>query len=138
MRVSLFLHAQPEGGRRNCWRNRRDRVGDCSAGGICSVETSRGKWHRIGDRDTVFDGLPFSVYVPPNTKFRITADTGCDLAFCYSRAEEEHPARLIAPEDVEIEIRGGGNATRKIHNIVPPSFPAHRLIVVEVFTPAGN
>ena len=37
-----------------------------------------------------------------------------------------------------IEIRGGGNATRQIHDMLPPRFPAQRLIVVEVFTPAGN
>lgn len=107
-------------------------------GGICSIETTRGKWPRIGGRNTVFEGLPFSVYVPPATRFRIFADTDCDLAFCYSRAEEEYPARLITPHDVEIEIRGGGNATRQINSILPPTFPAHRLIVVEVFTPAGN
>lgn len=107
-------------------------------GGTCTVETPHGAWHRIGGRASVFDGLPYSVYVPLNTDFRVTADSDCDLAFCYSRAEEEYPARLIHPEDVEIEIRGGGNATRQIHSIVPPSFPAHRLIVVEVFTPAGN
>ena len=45
---------------------------------------------------------------------------------------------LIKPEDVEIEVRGAGNATRQINHIVKPEFPAERLLVVEVFTPAGN
>jgi 5-deoxy-glucuronate isomerase len=40
---------------------------------------------------------------------------------------------------VGIEIRGGGNATRQIQRACcRPGFPAQRLIVVEVFTPAGN
>jgi 5-deoxy-glucuronate isomerase len=44
----------------------------------------------------------------------------------------------VRPEDVEIEVRGSGNATRQINHIVKPEFPAQRLLVVEVFTPAGN
>lgn len=107
-------------------------------GGIVSIETAGESWSRIGERATVFDGMPFSVYVPIATEFQIVADSDCDLAFCYSRAEEHHPARLITPDDIEVEIRGGGNATRQINNILPPSFPAHRLIIVEVFTPSGN
>jgi 5-deoxy-glucuronate isomerase len=45
---------------------------------------------------------------------------------------------FIAPEEVEIEVRGAGNATRQINHIVKPEFPAERLLVVEVFTPSGN
>ena len=45
---------------------------------------------------------------------------------------------LIRPDDVEVEIRGAGNATRRIHHIIKPEFPADRLEVVEVYTPAGN
>lgn len=107
-------------------------------GGVCSVQSSRGEWRGVGKRATVFDGLPYAVYLPIHTTFTVTAETDCDLAFCYSKAEEEHPACLVTPADIRIEIRGGGNATRQIHDIIPPSFPAHRLIVVEVFTPAGN
>ena len=45
---------------------------------------------------------------------------------------------LVRPDDVEIEIRGAGNATRQVNNIMMPGFPADRLLVCEVFTPAGN
>jgi 5-deoxy-glucuronate isomerase len=45
---------------------------------------------------------------------------------------------LIAPDDVEIEVRGSGNATRQINHIVKPEFPAERILVVEVYTPSGN
>jgi 5-deoxy-glucuronate isomerase len=47
-------------------------------------------------------------------------------------------ARLVTPEEVEIEIRGGGNATRQINHLLKPAFPAHRLLLVEVYTPSGN
>jgi len=107
-------------------------------GGVCSVKSSHGSWERIGGRANVFDGMPWTLYLPIATEFTISTETGCDLALCYSRAEEQHPARLVTPNEVAVEHRGGGNSTRQINNMIPPDFPAHRLIVVEVYTPAGN
>jgi 5-deoxy-glucuronate isomerase len=107
-------------------------------GGRCSVESSEGKWANIGGRANVFEGRPYTLYLPVATSFRITAESACDLAFCYCRAEERFPARLVTPEEVRVEIRGGGNATRQIHHMLTPEFPAQRLLVVEVYTPAGN
>jgi 5-deoxy-glucuronate isomerase len=107
-------------------------------GGVCSVASSRGEWKSFGKRATVFDGMPYTLYLPINTEFTVSTESSCDLAFCYAKAEEEFPAQLVTPEMVGIEIRGGGNATRQIHDMIPPSFAAHRLIVVEVFTPSGN
>ena len=46
--------------------------------------------------------------------------------------------RLIRPEDCGYEIRGGGNATRQIVDILPPAAAADRLLICEVFTPGGN
>ena len=107
-------------------------------GGVCSVTTPRGEWKQIGGRANVFSGMPWAVYLPINTHFTVTAETACELAFCFSKAQEFHPPRLIRPEDVEVEIRGGGNATRQINHIIKPDFSAHRLMVVEVYTPSGN
>jgi 5-deoxy-glucuronate isomerase len=107
-------------------------------GGVCSVESSRGAWKSFGGRATVFEGMPFTLYLSIHTSFTVTAETSCDLAFCYAKAEVEFPPQLVTPEKVGIEIRGGGNATRQIHDMIPPSFAAQRLIVVEVFTPSGN
>ena len=39
---------------------------------------------------------------------------------------------------MRVDTRGGGNATRQICNILGPDDAADRLIVVEVYTPAGN
>jgi 5-deoxy-glucuronate isomerase len=107
-------------------------------GDVRWVKSSRGEWRRIGGPRTVFDGFPHTLYLPLKTSFVVTAETDCDFAFCYCRAEEEHSARLVTPDHVSIEIRGGGNATRQIHGMIPPSLPAPRLIVAEVFTPPGN
>jgi 5-deoxy-glucuronate isomerase len=106
--------------------------------GQCSVESSKGTWHRFGRRTGVFAGMPYALYLPIATNVRVIAHTECELAYCYCRAEREYPARLVTPADIEVEIRGGGNATRQINKIIKPEFSAHRLLVVEVYTPSGN
>ncbi len=107
-------------------------------GGSCSVASSAGAWQNIGSRANVFSGMPTALYLPIHTEFTITAESDCDLAFCYCRAEERFPARLITPDQIEVEVRGGANATRQINHIIKPEFPAQRLLVVEVYTPSGN
>lgn len=107
-------------------------------GGKCSVDGPGFAWRSIGERANVFSGLPHAAYLPISTAFRVTAETDCDLAFCYSRAHRAFKPRLVTPQDVDVEIRGGGNATRQINHILKPDFEADRLLVVEVYTPSGN
>ena len=107
-------------------------------GGRCSVTSSAGNWMNFGERRNVFEGMPFALYLPIHTSYDIVAETGCELALCSSKADRLFPAHLVTPDDVEIEIRGGGNATRQINHILKPEFPAQRLLIVEVFTPSGN
>ncbi len=113
-------------------------LGVVAFGGRFGVTSTQGAWNDLGGRAHVFDGLPWTVYLPIGTEFTVVAKTDCDLAFCYCRAEEFHPARVIAPSDVTVEIRGGGNASRQINHILRPDFPAHRLLLCEVYTPSGN
>ena len=113
-------------------------LGIVALGGVFKAVSSRGNWDRIGERQDVFSGLPWALYLPIDTQFTVTATTDCDLAFCYCKAEEFHPARLITPADNKVEIRGGGNATRQINHFLRPDFPAHRLLLCEVYTPSGN
>ena len=113
-------------------------LGIVMLGGKCSVETSSATWKNIGKRANVFDGLPYAVYLPISTEYSLIAETPCDLAFCYCAAATAHPAQLVTPADIEVEIRGGGNATRQINHIFKPEFSADRLLIVEVYTPSGN
>ncbi len=113
-------------------------LGIVTLGGRFQAQSSRGNWMSIGGRADVFSGKAWTLYLPVKTRFAVTAITDCELAFCYCRAEEEHPPVMISPENVRIEIRGGANATRQINHILTPEFSAHRLLVVEVYTPGGN
>ncbi len=107
-------------------------------GGRVSVTSNMSSWTDIGRRAHVFNGLPTALYLPVGTKFSVKAETNCEFALAYCPAERSFPARLINPEDVEVEVRGGGNATRQINHILKPEFPADRLLIVEVYTPSGN
>ena len=108
-------------------------------GGVCGVESSRGSWKKIGRRPDVFHGMPYALYLPRGTEFTVIAlSTELDLAYGWCQSEDKRPPRLVTPEQVEIEIRGGGNATRQINSLIPPGFDCHRLVAVEVYTPSGN
>lgn len=108
-------------------------------GGVCRVETSRGNWERVGLRSNVFTGMPHALYLPRQTQVRILAlQSPVDLGYGWCSTDQDHPARYIPPQEVRVEIRGGGNATRQIHDLIPPGFDCHRLVAVEVYTPSGN
>ncbi len=106
-------------------------------GGRCAVESGSERWE-LGERSEVFGGMPWALYLPRDTTYSVTGAGTFELAICGARCERRREPVLIRPEDVEIEVRGAGNATRQINHILKPSFPAERLLVVEAFTPAGN
>jgi 5-deoxy-glucuronate isomerase len=103
--------------------------------GRCRVEAEGESWE-LGGRESVFAGMPWALYLPRDSSYRVEADG--EVAICGARCERRREAVLVRPEDVEVEVRGAGNATRQINHIVKPEFPAERLLVVEVFTPSGN
>jgi 5-deoxy-glucuronate isomerase len=121
------------------WRGESgaDELGLVSLSGICRVEAGAQSWS-LGGRSSIFAGQPHALYLPISTSYVVTATTDLELAICSARAEEHFPPRLITPDDVAVEIRGAGNAARQINHIIKPEFPAHRLLIVEVFTPSGN
>lgn len=105
--------------------------GEVAAGGAALGE--------LGRRMSPFEGRPWSVYVPQGTDWSVTATTGLDLAVCTAPGLGGGlPVRVIAPDDLDQEIRGTGANTRYVTNILPESEPADSLLVVEVITPAGN
>ena len=105
--------------------------------GRCGVSTQESEWE-IGERESVFDGPPHALYLPPGTAYRVEAKTVLELAICSAPAQRGAEPLLIEPGDVEVEIRGEGNMERRIHPILMEDRPAERLLVVEVLTPNGH
>ncbi|MEJ7842964.1 MAG: 5-deoxy-glucuronate isomerase [Rubrobacter sp.] len=106
--------------------------------GYCNVSTSDDEWRGIGGRDTVFEGPPYALYLPPGTDYSIEAVSYLELAVCSAPAERGVEPFLVRPEDIEVEVRGSGNAERRVHPILMAGRPAERLLVVEVLTPNGH
>lgn len=106
-------------------------------GGTCTVDLGSGP-APIGGRRDVFDGLPYAVYLPAGTKARFVATTTCEFAECRVPSSAKLQPRIVTPDDVTASLRGGGNASRQIVDVLPPSFPGDRIIAVEVYTPSGN
>lgn len=106
-------------------------------GGKCCVDWGDGA-KSIGKRKNVFDGLPYSVYLPAEQHVKFQAETVCEIAQCRVPSQAKGKPHLFTPADVMSSLRGGGNASRQIVDIIRPDFPADKLVVIEVYTPGGN
>jgi 5-deoxy-glucuronate isomerase len=120
-----------------------DNTGDEEVGlvilsGKVTVRSSSGNWDEIGERQNVFEGKPYVVYLPPQTSFALTAVTDCDVARAGAMAEHGMEARLITPAQITEDLRGEGNAQRRVRHVLEADQPAEHLFLVEVLTPSGN
>jgi 5-deoxy-glucuronate isomerase len=110
-------------------------------GGDVTVERDAETWNLEGRR-SVFDGLPSAVWLPDAAGLSISSTERATVAVARAprsgRAGVATKAIVVRPADVDVEIRGAGNASRQINHIIKPEFPADRLLVVEVLTPSGN
>ena len=106
-------------------------------GGTCQADWGQGA-KRIGKRKNVFDGFPYALYLPTGNQVTFTAETVCEIAECRVPSHAVLAPKLITPADVATSLRGGGNASRQIVDLMTPAFPADKLMVVEVYTPGGN
>ncbi|NSW52258.1 MAG: 5-deoxy-glucuronate isomerase [Anaerolineae bacterium] len=108
-------------------------------GGTLDIHSNRGEWFGIGSRRDVFSGMPTCLFLSQHTSFTVTCVSAqADFACGWAKSANVYPPRLVTPEEVEIELRGGGNVSRQINRMVPPGFPCDRLVAVEVYTPSGN
>jgi 5-deoxy-glucuronate isomerase len=96
----------------------------------------KGESFLLGPRAGVFEQLPWTLYLPRDTRYRLEGEA--ELAVASAPVERRREPVLQRPEQVGVEVRGAGNATRQINNMIQPGFPAERLLVVEVLTPSGS
>ncbi len=107
-------------------------------GGQATVEAG-GKSFEIRGRGDVWERVPPSlVLLPPKCGYVLRADSSCEVVVAGAEAKAGSEPRLIGPDDILVEKRGEGQTLRYVHHLLPPSAEAQRLILVEVYTPAGN
>jgi 5-deoxy-glucuronate isomerase len=99
-----------------------------------------GRRFELEGRESVFARVCDWAYVPVDAEVRLSSAGGAELALASARAERRFEPARVRGADVPIEIRGAGQATRQVTNLMSPeSFDgADRLICVEVLTPDGN
>ncbi len=108
--------------------------------GLTNIGAGDTIFSNIGERMSPFEHkLPYAVYLPPDTPYRIDALTSLEIGICSScNVKGIFPVRLIKPEDVITTGRGKGANFRQINNIMMGETKAERLLVTEVLTPGGN
>jgi 5-deoxy-glucuronate isomerase len=118
-------------------KTKDEEMGLVFLGGRCIADWGEGK-KSIGGRKNVFEGLPYALYLPSAGGVDLQAETLCEIAECRVPSTASLQPRLITPQDILSNLRGGENASRQIVDVMPPGFPADKLVVVEVYTPGGN
>jgi 5-deoxy-glucuronate isomerase len=108
------------------------------SGGGLAVTVDGERYDLRGRRD-VFASVPDYLYVPREARVELTAAEPTDVGLPTAPARRRLPVRLLAAEDVAVEIRGAGRATRQVTNFLTPEVDAaDRLSCCEVLTPTGN
>jgi 5-deoxy-glucuronate isomerase len=106
--------------------------------GGCVVECESRRFELAG-RDDVFTRVTDFAYLPRDAEARVSSAGGGRFALPSALAGRRLDPAYGAAEDVAVELRGAGQASRQVNNFcTPESFEADRLIVVEVLTPGGN
>ncbi len=100
-----------------------------------------GQRFELAGRTSVFSRVTDFAYIGRDTALTLVAGgAGGEVALPSARCEAKLPARYGPAEEVPIEIRGAGPATRQVTNFMSPeSWPhAEALMCVELLTPDGN
>jgi 5-deoxy-glucuronate isomerase len=107
------------------------------AGG-CVVECESRRFTLQG-RDHVFARVSDFAYLPMDAEARISSPGGGRFALPSAVATRRLDPAYGAAEEVPVELRGAGQASRQVNNfLAPDAFPADKLVAVEVLTPEGN
>jgi 5-deoxy-glucuronate isomerase len=94
----------------------------------------------LAGRRSVFEGPSDFCYVGRDTSARLVSTGGALVALPSARCERQRPACYGPVDDIAVEVRGAGSATRQVVNFATPDTWAHaeRLMCCELITPPGN
>ena len=110
--------------------------------GKCSIRAGEERFEKIGEREDVFAGRAYALYVPNDREYHVRGETECEIALCYARCDEPIAApkvsHLFTPGQNKLRIVGDGNWRREVVDIIDQSIPAQRLLIGETYNPPGN
>ena len=107
-------------------------------GGTCSVTAGAETFGSIGERNNVFDGKAYGLYIPGNNEYRIEAESSCEIALCYAPWREKGDITLVKPEDNICHFRGRENWKREVRDIIDSRIDSEHLVIGETYNDPGN
>jgi len=122
------------------------RVIETGADEVLLVPLAGGATVRLGDeeitllgRESVFEGPTDFAYLPVGSTVTVHSPQGGRFALAGARTDARLPFRHGPAEDVPVEVRGAGQATRLVRNFATvDAFETAAVIACEVITPGGN
>jgi 5-deoxy-glucuronate isomerase len=107
--------------------------------GGCTVAVD-GETFTLHGRDSVFTRVTDFAYLPRDAEVTLTSEDGCELAMPMARCQRRLEPRYGPANQVPVEVRGAGNATRQVTNFGVPGVWDHadKLSACELITPDGN
>jgi len=104
-----------------------------------AVVTCEDTTFELQGRREVFSRVTDFCYMPREATVTVTSAGGGTFAIPSARCANRLPPRYGPAEEVPVELRGAGQASRQVNNFCSPeAFECDKLIAVEVLTPGGN
>ncbi len=99
--------------------------------------------YELTGRTSVFTAVSDFAYVGRDSSVSLssaTGSTGAQVALPSARCTQVLPPAYGAADEVPVEVRGAGNATRQVTNFGVPGVWDHaeKLVCCELITPSGN
>lgn len=106
--------------------------------GACHVTCDETTFELEG-RSSVFERVSDFAYAPRDATLTVSSAAGGRFALLGAVCDNVLSPRYGRADDVPIELRGAGPASRQANNFASPdAFETDRLIAVEVLVPGGN
>lgn len=106
--------------------------------GKCTVKVREKEWKSIGERENVFSGKAYGIYIPPNSSYQIRGEKDGEIAIAKSPSDLKTEPHLVTPREVKVRSAGKGNFQRNVYDIIGSDIKAGRLLVGETINLPGN
>lgn len=106
---------------------------------VTTADGRRDLFVKVGGRDDVFSGPPVMLYIPPQSRYEISAASeGLDAGIFSAPSKATAQAALLADSAVVERQVGRDNWRRTVYTALGENVRAERLIAGETLNPPGN
>ena len=97
--------------------------------------------HRnLGGRQNIFTQLPTTIFIGPESEFKLVTETHCDILVAkYEREADTYcPTVVMRPADVQVHNLGEGTHARTVREIAAAGFPHFKIRLGETVNTVGG